>query len=130
MLAISETAAGLATITELGQLFGLSARAIRFYEERGLVEACRDRLNRRRYDRRARTRLQIIAQFRRAGLALDDIEEILILQDRSEGSGDHVERAIEKLNTRLAAIEQERTEVEAVMALLAQAAPRATPAHA
>ena len=119
MLAISESSAGLATITELGQLFGLSARAIRFYEERGLVEACRDRLNRRRYDRRARTRLQIIAQFRRAGLALDDIEEILTLQDR-EG-GDHVQRALEKLNTRLATIEQERSEVEAVIAALSRA---------
>ncbi|MFN3524164.1 MAG: MerR family transcriptional regulator [Phenylobacterium sp.] len=124
MLALNETTTGLATITELGQLFGLSARAIRFYEERGLVEARRDRLNRRRYDRRARTRLQVIAQFRRAGLALDDIEEILTLQDRAEGS-DHVARAMEKLNTRLAAIEQEKNEVEAVMAILAQTAPKA-----
>lgn len=125
MLALNETTTGLATITELGQLFGLSARAIRFYEERGLVEARRDRLNRRRYDRRARTRLQVIAQFRRAGLALDDIEEILILQDRSEDAADHVARAIEKLNTRLEAIEQEKREVEAVMAVLAQTGAKA-----
>jgi len=125
MLALNETTTGLATITELGQLFGLSARAIRFYEERGLVEARRDRLNRRRYDRRARTRLQVIAQFRRAGLALDDIEEILILQDRSEGASEHVARAIEKLNVRLAAIEQEKSEVEAVMAVLAQSGSKA-----
>jgi len=127
MLAVSETTAGLATITELGQLFGLSARAIRFYEERGLVEARRDRLNRRRYDRRARTRLQTIAQFRRAGLALDDIAEILTLQDRSE-AGDHIDRAIEKLETRLAAIEQERSEVQAVMALLGKASAPAAAA--
>lgn len=125
MLALNETNTGLATITELGQLFGLSARAIRFYEERGLVEARRDRLNRRRYDRRARTRLQVIAQFRRAGLALDDIEEILTLQDRSEDLADHVARAIEKLNTRLAAIEQEKSEVEAVMAVLTQSSAKA-----
>jgi len=125
MLALNETTTGLATITELGQLFGLSARAIRFYEERGLVEARRDRLNRRRYDRRARTRLQVIAQFRRAGLALDDIEEILILQDRSEDAADHVARAIEKLNVRLEAIEQEKREVEAVMAVLAQTGSKA-----
>jgi DNA-binding transcriptional MerR regulator len=125
MLALNETTTGLATITELGQLFGLSARAIRFYEERGLVEARRDRLNRRRYDRRARTRLQVIAQFRRAGLPLDDIEEILTLQDRSEDAADHVARAIEKLNVRLAAIEKERSEVEAVMAVLSQTAPKA-----
>lgn len=128
MLALSESTTGLATITELGQLFGLSARAIRFYEERGLVEARRDRLNRRRYDRRARTRLQVIAQFRRAGLALDDIEEILTLQDRSEDNSAHVARAIEKLNTRLAAIEQERNEVEAVMAVLAPATPKSAAA--
>lgn len=125
MLALNETTTGLATITELGQLFGLSARAIRFYEERGLVEARRDRLNRRRYDRRARTRLQVIAQFRRAGLALDDIEEILILQDRSEDAADHVARAIEKLNVRLEAIEQEKREVEAVMAVLSQSSSKA-----
>ncbi|WP_374569740.1 MerR family transcriptional regulator [Phenylobacterium sp.] len=125
MLALNETTSGLATITELGQLFGLSARAIRFYEERGLVEARRDRLNRRRYDRRARSRLQVIAQFRRAGLALDDIEEILALQDSGDGSVDPIARAMEKLSTRLAAIEQEKSEVEAVMAALGQPGSKA-----
>ena len=39
------------------RLFGLTARALRFYEEKGLVEARRDRLNARFYDPAARRRL-------------------------------------------------------------------------
>ena len=52
------------------RIFGLTARALRFYEEKGLIEAHRDRLNCRYYDATARNRLEWIARLRREGLTL------------------------------------------------------------
>ncbi len=63
------------------RLFGLTARALRFYEEKGLVEARRDRLNARYYDPVARGRLEWIARLRKAGVSLPDIEDVLNAED-------------------------------------------------
>lgn len=59
------------------RLFGLSARALRLYVEKGLVNARRDRLNRRCSDMAARRRLTWISVLRRAGLSLQDIARVL-----------------------------------------------------
>lgn len=72
---------GETMISELSELYGLTPRAIRFYEERGLVESSRDWRNRRRFDMRARDRLKFIAELRRAGLGLTDIHDVLDLED-------------------------------------------------
>ena len=71
---------------EVMRRLDLTARAIRYYEELGLVQAGRDQLNRRRYDEDALARLGAIAEFRRAGLSLDDIAAILSRQDAGRDS--------------------------------------------
>ena len=50
------------------RLFGLTARAIRHYEEWGLITAMRDRRNNRCFDERARARLGWISTLRAADL--------------------------------------------------------------
>jgi DNA-binding transcriptional MerR regulator len=64
-------------IGEAMRLYGMTARAIRFYEEKRLVEARRDRLNCRYYDHEARERLAWIGSLRQAGLSLPDIQYVL-----------------------------------------------------
>ena len=64
-------------IGEAIELYGLTARALRYYETLGLVSAQRDRWNRRCYDAVARRRLEWIAQFRKIGLGLAEIEALL-----------------------------------------------------
>jgi len=64
-------------IGDVTRLFGLTARTVRFYEERGLITSIRDRLNHRRYDQSARSTLELIAQLRRAGLSIPDIRRVL-----------------------------------------------------
>lgn len=59
------------------QLFGVTARALRFYEEAGLVVARRDRRNHRYYDHDARQRIGWIVALRAAGVPLRAIEETL-----------------------------------------------------
>jgi DNA-binding transcriptional MerR regulator len=58
---------------------GLTPRAVRYYEERGLITPHRDGQNRRRFDTSAREALQLIARFRASGLGIRDIREILRL---------------------------------------------------
>lgn len=73
-------------IREAQALYGLTARAIRYYEERGLIAVERDKLNQRVFDSSARVRLAWIACLRRAGLSLDDIEQVLHA-DEAENTG-------------------------------------------
>ncbi len=68
--------------------FGLTLRAIRFYEERGLVEAKRDRKNHRYYDAEGRRRLGWIAELRNAGLTLERIEAVFKFEDAQRSSAD------------------------------------------
>jgi len=67
------------------QLYGLTARAIRYYEERGLVAAHRDRANQRYYDHEGRGRLAWISMLRQVGLSLPDIGEVLIADRNGVG---------------------------------------------
>src|SRR5690606_9445453 len=76
---------------------GLTARALRYYEEVGLVEADRDRLNCRRYDERAMDRLRLIAQFRQAGLDVRDIRLILDQREDSDAPDGYLDCAVAKL---------------------------------
>jgi DNA-binding transcriptional MerR regulator len=105
------------------RLFGLTARALRFYEEKGLVEARRDRLNARFYDPAARGRLDWIARLRRAGVPLPAVREVLDAHE--EGRAPEVARRI--LERRRAELTAELTQVEQVLGDLA--APPVTPAR-
>ena len=101
-------------ISDVAKLYGLTPRAIRFYEERGLIHTSRDRLNSRRYDARARARLKAIAELRRAGLGLDDIGDIL----RAGEAGAEAQRdcATRKLMARKLVVERMRKAVDEVAA--------------
>ena len=87
------------------RLYGLTARALRFYEERGLIEARRDRLNARYYDPDARRRLDWIAPLRRAGVSLEEIRDVLRAEDEDGRGQEQALRAVarrqEALETQL-----------------------------
>ncbi len=83
------------TIGDVSELFGLTPRAIRFYEERGLIWTRRDSRNRRLFDDDSRRRLQLIATLRRSHLALPEIADIL---DCDGGEAMQVNLAIGKLS--------------------------------
>jgi DNA-binding transcriptional MerR regulator len=108
------------------RLFGLTARAIRFYEERGLIEARRDRLNHRYYDASARRRLAWIAPLRAAGLGLGDISCVLAVEDRG---GDGVACAIAMLKHRRADLAAELAKIDRTMNTLDNHATPSARAH-
>lgn len=69
--------AGLFTISELADELDISTRAIRFYEEKGLILPKRTKGNHRVYDKKDRTRLKLILRGKRLGYSLEEIAEMI-----------------------------------------------------
>jgi DNA-binding transcriptional MerR regulator len=68
------------TITELAREFDITPRAIRYYEDQGLISPERAGQN-RVYSKRDRTRLKLTLRGRRLGLSLAEIRELIDLYD-------------------------------------------------
>jgi len=100
-------------ISVVCDLYGLTPRAVRFYETRGLLKSGRDQFNCRKYDARARDRLAQIAAYRRAGLSVEGILEIFA----AGAQGGAVQRACaaQKLRARLRELEATRRHVEQLL---------------
>jgi len=117
----AQAAAWGVTIGQLCSLFNLTPRAIRFYEERGLVTATRDRQNRRIFDLHARQRLHVIADLRRAGLSLNDIRDAL-----DDADGDEAllkQQVLAQLAARLQALDETRKALVSTIEHFALEAP-------
>ena len=71
-------------IAELSKEFGITPRALRFYEEEGLIAPARDGAT-RVYSRRDRFRVAWILQGKAMGFGLDEIAELLNLYDVGDG---------------------------------------------
>ncbi len=101
------------------RLFGFTPRALRFYEERGLVIAHRDRLNCRFYDERGRRRLTWISRLRGVNIPLPDVRDVL---DAEDAGGSGRDAALAVLDRRAADLQRELGQVEALRASLRQEA--------
>ncbi len=122
------------TISELAREFKVTPRALRFYEDRGLLSPRRDGLN-RVYSIRDRGRLQLILRGKRVGFPLTEIKEILDLYDLNDGERAQMQTALKKFRNRMVVLEHQREDlVGAIQALgdgiswlegrLAEPAPR------
>ena len=106
------------TITELAREFGLTTRAIRFYEDQGLLYP--QRLGRNRvYANRDRVRLKLTLRGKRLGLSLSEIRELIDMYDAAKGDRGQLERFLEVLQKRRGALEQQREDIEAVLGEIA-----------
>ncbi len=106
------------------RLFGLTPRALRFYEEKGLLSSKRDRQNSRWYDGEARGRIEWIARLRRADLSLADIREILLARDRGEPIYDIVQEKVQLRRIHWATLIEN---ADAVLASVSEIAPHHQP---
>jgi DNA-binding transcriptional MerR regulator len=105
------------SISELAREFGVTARALRFYEDKGLLTPLRDG-QARVYRTRDRARLQLILRGKRVGLALQEIKDILDLYDLGDGQRAQMQVALKKFNVRILALEdQKRDLMEAIESL-------------
>lgn len=106
------------TITELAREFGLTTRAIRFYEDQGLLSPGRAGRN-RVYENRDKVRLKLTLRGKRLGLSLSEIRELIDLYDAAKDEKAQVERFLEVLERRRTILEQQREDIEAVLGEIA-----------
>ena len=99
------------TIRQLCLEFECTPRALRFYEDKGLLAPARQGLN-RVYSYKDRARLLLILRGKRVGLSLADIREILQLYDKRDGGATQNAKALRKFRAQLVALEQKREDIE------------------
>ena len=104
-------------ITDLTEEFGVTTRTLRFYEDRALLNPVR-RGRKRLYRARDRTRLRLILRGKRLGLTLDEIREILDLFDKPSGEAKQIDRLIERIEARRAALLAQRQDIDDALAEL------------
>ena len=108
------------SISELGREFGITTRAIRFYEDKKLLSPSRDG-QRRIYSRADRTRLKLLLRGKRLGWPLEEIKSVLDMYDASEdGELQQLEYTCRKVDQRREHLEQQRIDIEAAIADLDQ----------
>lgn len=105
----------LYSIADLAREFGISTRAIRFYESKGLIAP--ERLGATRvFRRRDRARLILILRGKRLGFSLRDISDYLTLYDADRGQ--QVNLLAEKVDERLQLLEQQLGDLQTTIAEL------------
>ena len=107
----------LLTITELAHELGVTARAIRFYESKGLLEPQRVGAN-RVYTHRDRGRLLIILRGKRLGFSLASIKHYLDLYDAEPAHRTQLLHLLAGTRRRIAELEQQREDLEQTLAEL------------
>ena len=110
----------LFTIHDFVAEFSLTARTLRFYEEKGLLTPQR-RGQERLYSRRDRARLKLVLMGRSVGFSLEDIADMLDLYDIGDGQVTQLRVAIEKFEGKLAELAARRADIERAILELSHA---------
>ncbi len=114
----SERPAPTYSISDLAQEFALTTRAIRFYEDEGLL-APRRRGVARVYGERERTRIKLILRGKRLGLSLAEIRELFDIYATAGNERAQLAKFLQMLADRRAMLNQQREDIDAVLAEIA-----------
>jgi DNA-binding transcriptional MerR regulator len=99
------------TIRQLCLEFKCTPRALRFYEDKGLLNPARDGMN-RVYSYRDRARLVLILRGKRVGLSLSEIGEILDLYGADDTGAAQAVKSLRKYHERIIALEQQKKDID------------------
>jgi DNA-binding transcriptional MerR regulator len=110
------------TITELAREFDVTPRAIRFYEDQGLLSPSREGSSglRRVYSGRDRTRLRLTLRGKRLGFTLSEIRDLLDLYDSPTDTKPQLEAFLATVVRHREVLERQREDLNATLEDLAQ----------
>ena len=111
------------TITELAQEFDITPRAIRFYEDVGLLEPARVGRN-RVYSQRDRTRLKLTLRGKRLGLSLQEVKQLVDLYDSGTDDRPQLEAFLIVLGDHRQQLEQQLEDIRVTLGEIEQHAER------
>jgi len=110
----ADASAPVYSISDLAQEFALTTRAIRFYEDEGLL-APRRRGQTRIYGERERTRIKLILRGKRLGLALSEIRELFDIYATTGNERPQLVKFLQMLADRRSMLHQQREDIDAVL---------------
>ncbi len=111
------------TIRQLCLEFKCTPRALRFYEDKGLLTPARDGMN-RVYSYKDRARLQLILRGKSVGLALAAIGEILDLYEVDDGGAAQNAKSLAKFQEQLVVLQAKRHDIDKAIGELEVACER------
>jgi DNA-binding transcriptional MerR regulator len=112
------------SIGQLCREFGCTARALRFYEQQGLLCPAR-RQGQRVYSYKDRARLGLIVRGRNVGLSIAEIRDLFETYEE-DGEAAQNELAVQLFQKRISALEAQRVEIDRAVETLRAAAARLT----
>lgn len=106
------------SIADLAAEYGVTARTLRFYEDRGLLTPER-RGTQRVFHPRDRIRLELVLRGRRLGFSLQEIARIVDMYDAEPGEAGQLRYLLEQIAVRRAELDLRRRDIERTLAELA-----------
>ncbi len=105
------------SITELAREFDITPRAIRFYEDQGLISPRREGTGGRTrvYGARDRTRLKLTLRGKRLGLSLSEIKDLVDMYESPKDSAAQLKRFLAVLARHREVLEQQREDIEVTL---------------
>ena len=111
---MAESSKNRYTITELAREFELTPRAIRFYEEAGLLAPQREG-RQRVYSQGDRTRLKLTQRGKRLGLSLAEIRELVLMYESPRDTAPQLRRYLDVLAAHRRDIEERVADLQTTL---------------
>lgn len=101
----------LTRIGDMARTFGVTLRALRFYEDKGLLNPVRQGTT-RLYTHRDRARLKLILLGRKVGFSLREVKQIMDMYDPDSGNAKQLRTLLDKSERQLGRLEKQRLALE------------------